>query len=199
MMSTADLRRSQQADLIIEATLGALRKHGYAATSLQRVAEEAGTSKRMILHYFSSRQALFDTAVRRICRRILEQVEQVVEQAGPAAALNDGLDRLWEEIIADPGLHAIFFGLMAESVTDPDLRTSISAMREEYRELIARMIDASQPEDSPLDDEQLASMATLVLATVAGLTIDFLERGDTPALQRALVDFKARVVAGSAG
>jgi AcrR family transcriptional regulator len=191
-MTIGDLKRTQQADAIVEATLQALRKHGYAATSLQRVAEEAGTSKRMVLHYFASRQELFDTAVRRICRRILGQVEQAVADAGPAAALHDGLDRLWKEIVADPGLHAIFFGLIAESVTDPSLRPTISAVRDEYRDLIARLILTSQPPGAGTDPEQVASTATLVLATMVGLTIDYLERGDTPALRRALAEFQLR-------
>jgi len=191
-VSTPELRRPAQADAIVEATLEALRKHGYAATSLQRVAEEAGTSKRMVLHYFTSRQELFDAAVRRLCRRILEQVEQAVDQSDPQAALRDGLDRLWEEIVADPGLHAVFFGLVAESVTDASLRCTIYAVREEYRQLIARVILESHAGEAPLDPEAVASTATLVLATIAGLTIDFLERGDTPALRRAFAQFKDR-------
>ena len=194
-MTPTDLRRPEQADAIVEATLGALRKNGYAATSLQRIAEEAGTSKRMVLHYFTSRQELFDVVVRRLCRRILEQVEQAVEQADQSAALHDGLDRLWEEIVADPGLHAIFFGLLAESVTDPSLRITISTVRDEYRQLISRVITDSQPEGVHLDPDDIASTATLVLATLVGLTIDFLERGDTPALRRALAQFMERVEA----
>jgi AcrR family transcriptional regulator len=193
MPRSVDLKRSQQSDAIVAATLEALRKHGYAATSLQRVAEEANVSKRMLLHYFPSRQALFETAVRRLCRQILEQVESAVAGARPADALRDGLALLWEEIIDDPGLHGVFFGLIAESVTDPSLRPTITAVREEYRELIARQIMAAHGPADPISPARAAGLATLILGTFVGLTVDYLERGDSPALQLALTEFQRLV------
>jgi len=195
-MNVTATRRAQQADAIVEATLEALRKYGYAATSLQRIAEEAGTSKRMVLHYFATREELFDTVVLRLGRRILAQVEEAAEgQTDPAVALGDGLDRLWDEIVADPGIHAVFFGLLAESVTNGALRTAIATVREESRTLLARMIEASRPAGETPDPAWLASSATLILGTIVGLTIDYLERGDTPALRLAYASFKERVEA----
>lgn len=186
--TAATKKRAEQSDVIVEATLTALRKYGYAATSLQRIAEEAGTSKRMVLHYFQTRDQLFDEVVRGVCRRVLGQVEQAMaEQPDPPTALTDGLDALWAEIVADPGLHAVFFGLIAESVTDPSHRSTITTVRAEYRELIAGVFAAA---DNDYPPERLESIATLVAATVAGLTVDFLERGDTPALERAFDHFK---------
>jgi TetR/AcrR family transcriptional regulator, transcriptional repressor of bet genes len=199
-LSTATSKRVQQTDVIIEATLEALRKYGYASTSLQRIAEEAGTSKRMVLHYFQTRDQLFDAVVTTVCGRILDQVEEAMsDQPNPAAALSDGLDKVWEAILADPSLQAVFFGLLAESVADPAHRSTIAAVRDEYRRLIARVVAGSMGEDP--DSEHPETIATLVLAAMAGLTVDFLERGDTPALRRAFDDFKqslaARVVASA--
>ena len=183
----------------MEAALVALRKHGYAATSLARVADEAGTSKRMVLHYFESRDALFEVVVRRVGGRLLGQVElAIAAQPDPGVALCDGLNRLWEEILADPGLHGVFVGLLAESVADDALRASISLMRGEYRAVIEGAVRAS-PVGDELEPEQVASLATLVLAAMVGLTIDFLERGETPALHRAFADFKAHVRLLTAG
>src|SRR5262245_48908750 len=193
-MATVTSKRTRQSDAIIEGTLDALRKYGYAATSLQRIAEEAGTSKRMVLHYFQTRDQLFDEVVRTICGRVLDQVEEAIsDQPNPAAALSDGLDRIWEEIVADPGLHAVFFGLIAESVADPAHRSTIVTVRDEYRRLIARVVAGWLGEDP--DSERPETIATLVLAVIAGLTVDFLERGDTPALRRAFDDFKQSLAA----
>jgi AcrR family transcriptional regulator len=193
-MTLADSKRIQQTEAIVEAALRALSKHGYANTSLARIAEEAGTSKRMVLHYFSSREELFEAIVRRICRRILRQVEEAIAgQDDPAAGLDEGLDQLWKAILDDPGLQAVFYGLLAESVTDPALRETIRSVRGEYRDLIAHVIVASRPADRPMSPEEAESAATLVLATCVGLTIDYLERGDSPALRRAFAEFKAHV------
>lgn len=186
---SATEKRGKQSDAIVEATLQALRKHGYAATSLARIAEEAGTSKRMVLHYFETREQLFDEVVRSICRRILAQAEQAIsQQADPSTALSESLDLLWKEVLADPGLHAVFFGFIAESVTDSSLRSTIAEVRGEYRDMIARLLADSRQEGRIT--KEVESLATLILSTIAGLTIDFLERGDTPALQRAFGAFK---------
>lgn len=185
-------KRVKQSDAIIEATLDALRKHGYAATSLARIAEEAGTSKRMVLHYFKTREQLFDEVVRSVCRRVLDQAEEAMAKAeDPSNALTDGLDSLWEYVLDDPGLHAVFFGLIAESVTNPSLRSTIAEVRGEYRDMLSRTLADSQGQKRIT--KEIESTATLVLSTMAGLTIDFLERGDTPALQRAFEHFKLRI------
>lgn len=148
----------------------------------------------MVLHYFASREELFEAVVRRVCRRMLRQVEQAIaERDAPAVGLDDGLDQLWQSILEDPGLHAVFLGLLAESVVDEDLRATLSVVRSEYRDLMAPVIVASRPPEAPLTDEDAESAATLVLATLVGLTIDYLERGDTPALRRAFVDFKKHI------
>jgi TetR/AcrR family transcriptional repressor of bet genes len=192
-LAVATNKRAQQVDSIIEATLRALSTSGYAATSLQRIAEEAGTSKRMVLHYFESRDQLFDEVVTRICRRVLAQVEQAVsEEEDPDARLTDALDRIWEFVLEDPGLHAAFFGILGESVTNPQHRATIATVRTEYREVLARVIAESTPEREWTPAE-LDSAATLTLATMAGLTIELLERGDTPALRQAFEDFKQHV------
>jgi TetR/AcrR family transcriptional regulator, transcriptional repressor of bet genes len=192
-VAVANNKRAQQVDAIIEATLRSLSTSGYAATSLQRIAEEAGTSKRMVLHYFESRDQLFDEVVRRIGRRVLAQVEQAVsEEEDPDARLTDALDRIWEFLIEDPGLHAAFFGLVGESVTNTEHRETIATVRQEYRDVIARVIADSTP-GREWQPGELDSAGTLILGTMAGLTIDFLERGDTPPLRQAFEDFKQHV------
>ncbi len=43
---------------MLEAAIRCLGEDGYAATSLQRVADAAGVQKRMVLYYFESREHL---------------------------------------------------------------------------------------------------------------------------------------------
>jgi AcrR family transcriptional regulator len=192
-VAIATNKRAQQSDAILEAALRALTTSGYAATSLQRIAEEAGTSKRMVLHYFESRDQLFDELVTRVCRRVLAQVEQAVsEEEDPDARLTDALDRIWDFVLEDPGLQAAFFGILGESVTNTDHRATIATVRDEYREVIGRVIADSTP-DRKWEPRELDSAATLILGTMVGLTIDLLERGDTPALRQAFEDFKQHV------
>lgn len=181
---------ARQAEAIIEATLRCLGRDGYAATSLQRIADEAGVQKRMVTYYFGSREALFDQAIRRLGDRLLAQVEDAV--AGledPADIVAAGFDRLWTGLTDDRALLVAYFGLIAESVTDERLRETTSYISDGYRQLIERLIlDAKQRGRKVLIDEE--SLKVLILVGIRGLVVEYLERGHTPALNRAIRDFQ---------
>ncbi len=59
--SIAEIRREEFAAAAFEV----LSLHGMQGTTLQRVAEHTGASKASVLHYFSNKQALIETAMRR--------------------------------------------------------------------------------------------------------------------------------------
>lgn len=59
--SIAEIRREEFAAAAFEV----LSLHGMKGTTLQRVAEHTGTSKASVLHYFSNKQTLIETAMRR--------------------------------------------------------------------------------------------------------------------------------------
>lgn len=59
--SIADVRREEFADAAFEV----LSAYGMKGTTLQRVAEHTGASKASVLHYFSTKQSLIETAMRR--------------------------------------------------------------------------------------------------------------------------------------
>ena len=57
-MELATRKGALQAEVILEAAVRSLGKRGYAATSIQRIADEAGTSKRMVRYYWETRERL---------------------------------------------------------------------------------------------------------------------------------------------
>ena len=59
--SIAEIRREEFAAAAFEV----LSLHGMKGTTLQRVAEHTGASKASVLHYFSNKQNLIETALRR--------------------------------------------------------------------------------------------------------------------------------------
>ena len=48
---------------VLDAALSAFGSDGYAATSLDALAEQLGVRKQTILYYFPSKQALFDSVI----------------------------------------------------------------------------------------------------------------------------------------
>jgi TetR/AcrR family transcriptional regulator, transcriptional repressor of bet genes len=180
----------QQSEAILEATLKCLGRDGYAATSLQRIADEAGVQKRMIIYYFGSREALFEQAVKRVGDRLLAQVEEAVEGLeDPAEIVSAGFSRIWTAATDDRGLLVAYYGLVAESVTNEALRRTTGYVNEGYRRLIALLVERARERGLRLRwDEE--SLKVLIIAGVHGLTLELLERGDTPGLRLAIEDFQ---------
>lgn len=181
---------ARQAERIIEAAYDCLARYGYSGTSMQRIADAAGVNKRMLHYYFETRERLFDQVARRVGDRVLAQVEETL--AGleePAEIVTSGFDRLWGEITSDPQLQAVYFGLAAESATDPALKRTLTYVNDGYRELIHRLFfDVGRRGYRLRMDE--GSMTVLIIAMIQGFTLQFLERGHSPDLGLAIEDFK---------
>lgn len=186
---------TRQAERILDAAYRCLSTYGYSGTSLQRIADEAGTNKRMVVYYFESRERLLEAVMQRVGKRLLQGVAAEVESGRTALdAVERGFERLWQSITEDRELSAVYFGLFAEAVTDPALRATLTEVNEAYRGLVRSLLRRVRGPGhrADIDDE---SLAIAIIAVVQGLTLEYIERGDSPALRRAIASFK-RWVAG---
>lgn len=174
----------------MEAAYECLASYGYSGTSMQRIADAAGVNKRMLHYYFETREGLLDQVARRVGERLLAQVEEAIEGLEePTDIIAVGVDRLWSLIGADPQLQAVYFGLAAESATNPALKRTLATVNDAYRGLIHRLVRRVGDRGYRLRMDE-GSMTALIIAAVQGLTLQFLERGQTPELDRAIADFK---------
>lgn len=183
-------KRERQEQAILEATLRCLGRDGYAATSLHRIAEEAGTHKRMVLYYFRDREQLLERTVVMLGDRLLSEVADAVRGLEePADVVAAGFDGFWSAITGDRGLLVAYLGLMAESVTDPKLQAATGHINEGFRAIIGKLIaDAQRRGRGLLMDRE--SLIVLIIAGIHGLTLEYVQRGESPALTRAIADFQ---------
>lgn len=182
---------ARQAEAIIEAAIRCLGRDGYAASSLQRIADEAKVNKRALLYYFGDREDLFEHVVRRIGDRLLAQVaDAVAGREEPREIVSAGFKEIWAVVTSDRALLAAYFGLVAESVTDPALRASTAHITDGFRAIIGGLIDdAAQRGRLPAIDPTV--LTELVVAGTQGLTLTFLERGETPELMGTIDAFRS--------
>lgn len=181
-------QRQQQA--ILEATLRCLGREGYSATSLQRIADEAGVHKRMVLYYFRDREQLLERAVVMLGDRLLSEVKEAVQGLEePTDIVAAGFDQFWSAIIGNRGLLVAYLGLTAEAVTDPKLKAATRHISDGFRAIIAKLISEARGRGRVLlMDED--SLVVLVIAGIHGLTMEYVQRGGSPALARAIADFQ---------
>jgi AcrR family transcriptional regulator len=182
---------SRQAEAIVDAAIRCLGRDGYSGTSLQRVADEAGVQKRMVVYYFGSRHGLIARVVERIADRFLTEVEETFQGLhDPGQVLDAGLEVLWRQLSADRAMQAAYFGLVAESATDPAIRASLAALRDRGRVLVHRVLDDLEAAGHRLTmDRDLLLLAAN--AGVHGLGLELLERGETRELELAVALLRA--------
>lgn len=182
---------ARQAHKILDAALRVLGRDGYHATSLRRVAAEAGVQQRMVSYYYGSREQLIEHAVRHVGDRLVDQIAEAVQGLEePADIIATGFERLWNALTTDRALLVAYFGLTAEAVTDPYLKPATGYISDRLRELIAGLIaDARGRGRRILVDED--SLIVMMIAVVQGFVLDYLERGDTPALRSAIAQVQA--------
>ncbi|MHB8658056.1 MAG: TetR/AcrR family transcriptional regulator [Solirubrobacteraceae bacterium] len=175
---------------VLEATIACLGQHGYAGTSLQRVADLAGVQKRMVLYYFDSRERLIAEAFLRLANRFLDELARVVEGDGEPAEL---LDALFDSVLAhldDQPLITAYLGLVAESAGVPSLREPLAEIRRRVIELGNRATDRFEAAGRQLTMQRELLVMTAAIAA-NGLGLELLQHGRTPALDRAIAFARA--------
>ncbi|PTL59580.1 TetR/AcrR family transcriptional regulator [Paraconexibacter algicola] len=175
---------------ILDAALRCLARDGYAATSIQRVADEARLHKRVVLYYYGSRENLFDAVVRTLGDRLFDRLEEALTGLEePADIVATGYTELWAAITTDRALLVAWFGLRAEAITDPVLQVTASYLADRLRALISGLIDDAVGRGRVLVISR-TSLEVLIVAGTQGLVLDYLERGETPELQAGIRDFQ---------
>jgi AcrR family transcriptional regulator len=162
--------RSARRDELLERAYAHVLRHGIAAMSLRPLAREIGSSPRVLLYLFGSKDGLVRAL---LARARADELAQLRERATPrprdlativaelwawlATAEHGGLLRLWVEAYA-------------RSLVEPDGPWAgfAQATVEDWLELL----DAASPPTS-------AAQRTLALAVLRGALLDLLARGDT--------------------
>lgn len=170
----------------MEAALRCLARDGFAATSLQRVGEEANLSKRVVLYYYGSRAGLFTQLARHVGDQLTDRLQGAIEDLeSPEDIAERSFQVLWEAITTDRSLLVAWFGLHAEAITDPDLREAASSITDRLRALVGGVIDGLVLRGYTLLVDR-ATLKILVLAGIQGLALAYLEEGNSDELQRAI-------------
>src|SRR3954452_4450176 len=86
---------------LLDAAIDYVAGHGISDLSLRRLAEDLGTSHRMLSHHFGSKEGLWVAIVREVERRQLASVADLVPQEGVSFA---EATRAWWRHISDPSL-----------------------------------------------------------------------------------------------
>ena len=167
---------------ILDAAARRFAKTGFAGTTTQEIADEAGLTKSMIHYYFESKQALISELQAFVYDRYLRKVE------GRLAALGTGSSgRAYEaltaafEIVHDKNFLRLQLELLAEAGRDPEIMRRLAALEGRSRAVVGqglKTVLGSRAESLPISPDALA---TLIAAVLHGLRVfDYVEGEKAP-------------------
>lgn len=163
-------------------------EHGLADLSLRPLAGALGTSTRMLLYDFSSKEDLVIAVLAEIRRRESAMLATHLETTKVPAA--DLVRTIWDWLASPertPFLR-LFFEVYVQAMNHPDAYTARG------REMVVEWLDQFGAALAGPDPGQAdPAVATLVIAVLRGLILDRLATGDDMRTNQALERFVALV------
>ena len=167
---------SQTRDRLLHAAVEHALDQGIVDLSLREIAAAIGTSHRMLINHFGSREGLLVAAVREVERRERERL-------GAAPLSVADARRRWNHL-ADPSLRTqerLFFEIYAHALlgrpgTEGFLDEAVEGWIYPVRALLI---------DAGIDEDDAEGLVGLGLAGTRGLLLDLLATGDTAGTTRA--------------
>ena len=168
---------------ILEGCLDVLKEHGYAGLSIAKVAAASGESKALVSYHFGSKDGLVAAAGRELGEEITREVLEGLEGAKTVEEIVAGAaGALWHLIERDERLPRVYFDLNAVSVVDAGVHEVLREIKRAWREVVSRFLREADP---PVAAPDVGAVTTLIIAGLEGLTLERIERGETPELDQA--------------
>lgn len=156
---------------LLQAVIESIARHGLGARSLRDLAADAGTSHRMLIHHFGSRDGLLVAIVAEVEAQQREILRSLPDDATAIAVM-------WKRL-AEPGLWAferLFYECYARGAQgEPPFDRLVPALVDDWLELFPRGRTRDQ--------------ARLALAVMRGLLLDLVATGDRAGVDRAMKEF----------
>ena len=175
-----------QADLL-EKCLAYFLRHGVAHLSLRPLAAAVGTSARMLLHYFGSKEALIAAVMNQVQARFQATFKTLLEKDYTRGRA-DLLPVFWSALAAKnnrPFLRLLFEVQILALQNPKRYQRYLKQSSTGWRQLIEQALPAR---------ERNAAAATLYNAVIDGLLLEMLATGDLSRTSRALKLFADRCV-----
>jgi AcrR family transcriptional regulator len=180
----------QPRNRLLDATVEHALDKGIVDLSLREIASAIGTSHRMLIYHFGSREGLLVAIVREVERREHEMIPW--ESFTP-----DDVRREWDRLI-DPSLRSqerLFFEIYVHALLG---RPGTDGFLEEALEgWISPIVDSLTRSGVERDEAQV--VARLGVAVTRGLLLDLLASGDSAGVTRAYELFASLLQRASLG
>jgi AcrR family transcriptional regulator len=176
MSRTVNEKRPEE---LLEAVVQYLTRHGLTALSLRPLAKAVGSSPRVLLYYFGSKEKMVVRALAAVRQR-----QRAVYNQLPEASLGEACGAIWKHMSAPDSepFFRLFFEAYGLALRRPQLyKDFLHSTIEDWLEFAAN----SLRRDGYASKEARA-VATIVVAGLRGFILDFCATHDRRRLDRAV-------------
>jgi AcrR family transcriptional regulator len=172
---------------LLEGAVQYVMRHGIGGLSLPPLAEEIGTTPRMLIHHFGSKETLVAEVLLVMEESFAAQAAADVDEHRSARAT---ITDLWNQIAAPDREHALraMFEVWGQALVHPErYKGFLESMTEPWIQLLQRQLEQSGRKPA-----EAAVLATLAVGAFQGLQLGRLTIGDdrrSKAALRLLVDW----------
>jgi len=173
---------------LLDAVIEHFTADGLADQSLRRIAEAVGTSHRMLLYHFGSKDGLLLEVVRAVEART--QAEFAAIGAGGGGGTDELVRRMWAHV-ADPAwadFERLFFALYGRALQGDE--STLPLLKGDLEGWLDTNVAVAAAVGVPADVTRVH--ARLGLAVTRGLLLDLLATGDRAGVEAALEVFARR-------
>jgi TetR/AcrR family transcriptional regulator, mexJK operon transcriptional repressor len=156
---------STKRDAIIQAAVDAFFENGFAGTSIEQVAADAGVSKVTVYNHFGDKRALFTAAIESVCSQIRNHCLINEDVRGTLRTRLLTIGEAMVAFLSRPEMVQFERRIAAETVNEPEIGAAFLAagphrMKEALAAFLRAMSDAGELdiEDHLVAAEQFASM-----------------------------------------
>jgi AcrR family transcriptional regulator len=170
---------------LVERAIDHLAEHGTTDLTLRGLAAGLGTSHRMLIYHFGSKDGLLVAVAREMERRQLAALAALREVPGAdAGQVMRGMYRHLHDPALAPYMR-LFFELYGRALrADEATRPMLAGVVESWLEPLVEFVTAAG-----VPPDEAAADARLCLAVARGLALDWLATGDDAALDAAAERF----------
>ena len=180
---------------VLRAATTVLARDGYGGATLGRIADEAGLDKRNVLYYYGSREALLVQVVQTVGERVAEHIDTAVGVPGDPQELASTLvNAMWSGVTAAPELARAYFALIGGGAGMPVVEEALRDLKASYLDVIRRRLQSITDVGWEVRGD-LDGLATLALAALRGLLLEWTETGDTANINASLMRCEEMIAA----
>lgn len=169
--------RENHRQRLIEGALKCLREKGYAHTTARDIAAASNANLGSIGYHFGSKEALLGEALSEGLRQWTQYFLSRAQARGGAGPL-EHLRTFWsgaaESVQEQQGLMLALVEALPAAARSPVLRAQLADLIEETRHASQATIEAAIPGAETLDERTARTLASLLIAVVDGLALQWL-------------------------